>query len=920
MKPTPFIRATAVALAFLIADSSSAQDLFDTFVSYDTGTATTARHPYDVEAGDYDGDGDVDLAVVNWWSYPKLCVLFNDGTGVYSDPVLYAGQPSYDLESADLDGDGDLDIVVSNSGSNGSTSTLSVYRNQGDGSFASQQIIPAGGKEPIGLALADYDADGDVDIAVAIHDNSFGTKVALLLNTGPGFAAPVLFEAGPNVGGWTVAPYALAAGDLNGDSRPDVIVGNDGMWVSVLMNTGGSFGAPAYYDLNMGPIAGAYPCLLVEDIDQDGDLDVLYSNHLTETYIYNPTFMQASAVGLLRNDGSGVLPSVPEELGIMGGKPGFCHMVFADVTGDGWKDICGTFQASEGWAVLASDGAGGFEFGKEYPSGQEPMALAAFDAEGDGDQDVVIVSRETLEAAVHMNPGNGDFKAVESYQAGKLTNRNLDLADIDGDGDVDVASCWAGNTSGGIDILFNTGGGVLAPTVAYPSTQGATLLKLRDLNGDSSPDLVWADDPLTPPYDFKTRLNNGNGTFGPQQNWFVGTCGTYDLQTYDLDADGDQDVLLGELLACFGVLNKGVHIRLNNGNGTFAPPYVVYGSGSGVRHIQGADFDDDGILDLALSSAGAIELLPGKGDGTFFPYVVQPLQGSVSEFVAADLDGDGIQDLAGIGNNGGSSSFAYGLVVMFGRGDFSFKPAVLYPGSYTNSVAIDKGDPDQDGDVDIMLANHTSATFSFFENKGDGTFERQIRYGTAGGMTDLRFADVTGDGKLDGVGLMGVIGTLYSNGSGVCVVPGRDNGCTPRTYCVAKSGLTCATPAIGFAGEPSASATSGFVIDAMPARSGRSGLFLYTDQGRAEQPFQGGTLCLSQPIRRSPAVSSGGGATNCDGVFSIDWNSFAQGILGGNPQAYLRDPGQQVNVQVWGRDSLATGSFLSDGLELTVCP
>ena len=139
----------------------------------------------------------------------------------------------------------------------------------------------------------------------------------------------------------------------------------------------------------------------------------------------------------------------------------------------------------------------------------------------------------------------------------------------------------------------------------------------------------------------------------------------------------------------------------------------------------------------------------------------------------------------------------------------------------------------------------------------------------------------------------------------------------PTTYCSAKTALTCGTPAIGSAGIPSASATSGFVIDAQPARSNRSGIFLYSDQGPSNVSFQGGTLCVATPIRRSNAVSSGG-ATGCDGVFTIDWNAFAHGLAGGNPQSFLLNPGQQVNVQVWGRDALATGSFLSDALEYFV--
>ena len=132
--------------------------------------------------------------------------------------------------------------------------------------------------------------------------------------------------------------------------------------------------------------------------------------------------------------------------------------------------------------------------------------------------------------------------------------------------------------------------------------------------------------------------------------------------------------------------------------------------------------------------------------------------------------------------------------------------------------------------------------------------------------------------------------------------------------------MTCGTPKLSWFGFPSASASSGFLILAGPARENRSGVLLYTSSGRANQPFQGGILCVNTaPLRRGPATLSGG-FSPCDGEFGIDMNAFASGNAGGNPAGFLSVPGSLVNVQWWGRDSLATGSFLSSALEYTQCP
>ena len=144
-------------------------------------------------------------------------------------------------------------------------------------------------------------------------------------------------------------------------------------------------------------------------------------------------------------------------------------------------------------------------------------------------------------------------------------------------------------------------------------------------------------------------------------------------------------------------------------------------------------------------------------------------------------------------------------------------------------------------------------------------------------------------------------------------------GATPMTYCTPKPGLACGSPAIGAAGRPQATASSGFSISAGPARQNKSGLLIYSNQGPDSAAFQGGTLCVRPPVRRTTTVNSGG-ASLCGGAFSIDMNAFASGGLGGNPQAFLSLPGSKVYAQFWGRDTLATGSFLSDAVCYIVCP
>lgn len=145
-------------------------------------------------------------------------------------------------------------------------------------------------------------------------------------------------------------------------------------------------------------------------------------------------------------------------------------------------------------------------------------------------------------------------------------------------------------------------------------------------------------------------------------------------------------------------------------------------------------------------------------------------------------------------------------------------------------------------------------------------------------------------------------------------------------YCTAKLNSLGCTPFIALSGASSASASVGFAITGGQVRNQKSGLLFYGLTGRANAPFQGGTMCLAGPFFRTPPQSSNGDAApadNCTGVWMLDMNAFAAGALGGAPQAGLSSPGQVVNCQWWGRDpgfAPPNASTLSDALEYSVCP
>jgi hypothetical protein len=150
--------------------------------------------------------------------------------------------------------------------------------------------------------------------------------------------------------------------------------------------------------------------------------------------------------------------------------------------------------------------------------------------------------------------------------------------------------------------------------------------------------------------------------------------------------------------------------------------------------------------------------------------------------------------------------------------------------------------------------------------------------------------------------------------------------CAVASYCTAKINSLGCTPSISATGVPSATAGAGFVVSGGSVRNQKPGLLLYSTNGQAATPFQGGFLCIAAPVRRSVPLSSGGSplpANDCSGVYSIDMNAFAVGALGGNPAPALAIVGTVVDGQFWGRDPgfpFPNNSTLSNALEYHVCP
>lgn len=218
--------------------------------------AVNGTAPFAIVTGDFNGDGNLDLAVVNPSSNTVTILLgHGDGTFIAAANPATANSPSA-IAVGDFNGDGKLDLAVTNSASN----TATILLGNGDGTFTAA-ASPATDKNPESIVVGDFNGDGIPDLAVA---NQTGNDVTILLGKGDG-----TFTVGSSPA--FTGPDTIAVGDFNGDGIADLAVG--GSVTAILLGNGdGTFSAPV---ASLNSLYGDQ-WVVAADFNGDGRTDLAY--------------------------------------------------------------------------------------------------------------------------------------------------------------------------------------------------------------------------------------------------------------------------------------------------------------------------------------------------------------------------------------------------------------------------------------------------------------------------------------------------------------------------------------------------------------------------------------------------------------------------------------------------------------------
>ena len=676
---------------------------------------------HDVAIGDIDRDGDLDVAAVaatagalSWWEN-----VGGLGDAWLEHTVTASYLDARAIALGDLDGDGLLDVVAcSHTGG-----LVTWWENGSDGLVWTERNVDLGVDGARDVATADIDTDGDLDVVAVAelggevlwweNENGLGT-------TWTRRVVEDLFDGG----------HAIAVADVNSDGLPDITgasLGRDEVlwWEN---NGVGIFWRSQVVDTDFDGVRG----ISHADLDGDGDLDLIAAaGDDGEIRWYEN----------LEGDGESWNPrTITVDL------DGATSVLGFDLDQDGDADIIGTGDLAgeiRWWDNAAGDGTTWVEHTIGSGAGA-PSALAAGDVDGDGDPDLAVPLLNDDEVSWWRNDvlhRSSIFPPEHVVTAGIGTPLGIASGDVDGDGDLDLASTdfdadsvlWWENT---------TGDGTAWSAHVVGSSDGMHRVHTSDVDSDGDLDLVTSsffDEEIS-------WFENLDGDGSDWLEWSVGGgAGAGAVTSFDMDDDGDIDIV--------GVLEVGDEISWWEnliGHGLIWVEHVIDTGIDGPENLVVRDIDGDGDADVIATAETADEVVWYENlDGHATSWQRRTIDGDfdgADSIDVADVDGDGDYDVAGTAENADEVIWWENV-----DGGASLWIEHLVEAEFDGATDLRVLDLDADGDADIVAVAENANELAWWENL-DGDATQWFRRTITGNLIfpgAVLAGDVDGDGMLD---------------------------------------------------------------------------------------------------------------------------------------------------------------------------
>jgi hypothetical protein len=586
------------------------------------------------EVGDYNSDGALDFVLtyrftpVEAWSgmWSVFNTFLGNGDGTFAAPSINFLSPlesqswaGFASVSGDLNGDGITDLVFGEEVmyvSGAFEHRVTVWAGDGSGGFSPRfdtPVVLGGGTNFLGGRVQDFSGDGVPDVVIVTRTFISGyvsrTPVLLFEGNGDGTLNDPVEIADE------LEAVGVHSDDFNGDGIDDLkTMSSDGVIASYRGSPDGLVAEERSH------FVGSARTSTTADVNADGraDLAVLDENEHALTIVLSDA-QGPVAPTLVR------LPGAQDEP----------RLATGDFNRDGLLDIIQS--GYEGVGVMFAAPNGGFVTGPTIGIGTLPILPLTAELNGDQNLDVVIPNALGGFTTV-FGTQDGTFGGI-TVQFDRTEYMAATLGDMDGDGDLDLATFAVNLSEPAVQLFSNDGAANFVLSASIPVETLVGELRFLDTNADGALDLFigssrWlAQDGVNSvgPGDSWILLGDGSGAFGALMTWPVASD-SFDFA--DVNQDDIPDV----------VTHLGV--ALGDGTGSFGVSQNV----PRTRASTFADFNVDGFIDLLISPESRASENPsvgvslGNGDGTFEP-LVPLLSPSVTSAAVADFNSDGLPDV-----------------------------------------------------------------------------------------------------------------------------------------------------------------------------------------------------------------------------------------------------------------------------------
>lgn len=660
-----------------------------TFTSVDVGIVGVTDGS--LEWGDYDTDGDLDLVISGSTANSSTTTIYrNDGGGEFT--AIEAGIADLLLPSVswgDYDADGDLDLAATGSGN--SLQSSRIYENQGSGNFVSAsveiQAVTNGS-----LDWGDYDADGDLDLLVT-GTAAVGQEDIATIYRNDGEGAFTAVDAGLQ----GVYVSSSEWGDYDSDGDLDLVITgigeNDSRTATIYENVP----IPAPSDLSASPSAdgvnlrwtsadapdvrryrvyrslqpfdeGASPSEYAA-YDSTAATDTTFTDQSAGTEYYYRVTAVDSSENESKFSNRGVPLFTPVEGPFIGVENSSSSI--GDVNNDGRADlvITGEDENLDPTAKLYLGGEdGNFTEAGAGLAGVISGSSSLGDVDGDGNLDILVTGDQNglttdggFSSTLYLGDGEGGFSKAEAGLVG-VRSGSSSIKDVNNDGNPDLLITGRNeNSNPSATLYLGDGEGGFSEANAGLTGVSVSSSSIADVNKDGNADLLITGRDASRTLTATLYLGSGDGSFTEAGAGLTGVL-SGDSSFGDVDGDGNPDLLI------VGDKNGG-----NTEGGTTATLYLGNRQGSFTEAHAGLiggtrssavidDVNGDGNSDILISGDnGALPLnnivrmttlYLGDGQGNFIETGAGLPDVNKGSFSIGDVDNDGSNDLLVTGDDG----------------------------------------------------------------------------------------------------------------------------------------------------------------------------------------------------------------------------------------------------------------------------